>query len=172
MIKNRHQYKIALGILFCVVSVVVAISSVGSAAAATSRSWVWRHWDVQITNIDTKANSFHVSETHTINVTKGSFAGGDRSVGLDRVDSISNVRVSDGSTPLSFVAADSADNCPLDTGIFCLFTNDYNERDIYYNFLARTYSGQTRVIKIDYDVHGALRSYPDGDQLWWDPLAS
>src|SRR5258708_19604245 len=106
--RYRHWYKIALCILFCMVSVAVSISSVGSAAAATSRSWVWRHWDVQITNIDTKANSFHVSETHTINVTKGSFAGGDRSVALDRVDSISNMRVSDASTPLTFVAPHSA----------------------------------------------------------------
>src|SRR5260221_2745088 len=170
--KNRHAYTIALCIVFCAVSVVISITSVGSASAATSRSWVWRRWDVQITNIDTQANSFHVSETHTINVTQGSFAGGDRSVSLDRVASISNVSVSDGSTPLTYVSADSADNCPLDTGIYCLFTNDYNERDIYYNFLARTYKGQTRVIHIDYDVQGALRSYPDGDQLWWQPLAT
>src|SRR5258708_1283728 len=170
--KKRHSYKIALCIVFCAVSVVMSITSVGNASAASSRSWVWRRWDVQITNIDTQANSFHVSETHTINVTQGSFAGGDRSVSLDRVASISNVSVSDGSTPLTYVSADSADNCPLDAGIYCLFTNGYNERDIYYNFLARTYKGQTRVIHIDYDVQGALRSYPGGDQLWWQPLAS
>src|SRR5258708_38987452 len=91
--KKRHAYKIALCIVFCAVSVVISITSVGSASAATSRSWVWRRWDVQITNIDTQANSFHVSETHTINVTQGSFAGGGCHVSSDRVASISSVWV-------------------------------------------------------------------------------
>src|SRR5260221_10812818 len=97
--KNRHAYKIALCIVFCAVSVVMSITSVSNASAATSRSWVWRRWDVQITNIDTQANSFHVSETHTINVTQGSFAGGDCSVSLDLVASISYLGVWEGSTP-------------------------------------------------------------------------
>src|SRR5260221_6908033 len=133
--KNRHAYTIALCIVFCAVSVVISITSVGSASAATSRSWVWRRWDVQITNIDTQANSFHVSETHTINVTQGSFAGGDRSRSLDRVASISNGGVSDGSTPLTYDSADSAGHCPLDTGSFCRFPHDYNGRALYYKFL-------------------------------------
>src|SRR5947209_4944324 len=120
--RNRSHYQISLVLFLCSLAVALSVVPVSSASAANSPSWVWRRLDVQITNMDTKANSFHVSEVHTINVTKGSFAGGDRSVSLDRVASVSNVRVSDSSTPLTYVSADSADNCPLDPGIFCLFT--------------------------------------------------
>src|ERR1700690_4153199 len=97
----RTLPKIALVTLLSAVAVALSIASVGNAYAQNSRSWVWQQWDVQISNINTKANSFHVSETQTINVTQGSFAGGDRSVALDRVSSISNVKVSAGSPPLT-----------------------------------------------------------------------
>jgi hypothetical protein len=158
-------------ILMIVALAALSLISTRSASAA-NRSWDWRRWDVEISNINTSANVFHVAETHIIAVTSGSFAGGDRSVGLDRVTSIDNVTVTDSSTPLLLRRGSNADDCPTTPGIFCLFTNSRNERDIYYNFLARTYAGQTRTIRLEYDVHGALRSYPDGDQMWWSPLAS
>jgi uncharacterized membrane protein YgcG len=138
---------------------------------AADRSWDWTRWDVVISSIDTTRNTFHVTETHVIHVTSGTFNGGDRGVDLGRVTGIDKVKVTDGSTPLQLVNGSSADNCPTTRGIFCVFTAN-NERVIYYNFVAATSAGQTRTIRIEYDVHGALRSYPGGDQLWWSPLAS
>src|SRR5258707_3723077 len=157
--KNRYRY-----VLITFVAGVLASAAL-PASAASSRSWNWDRWDVTISKIDSRGNSFHVTEVQTIQVTSGSFAGGDRSVSLDKLNSIDNVTVSDGRTPLRLVAGNSADSCPLAGGIFCLFTTGSNERDIYYNFLQRAYAGQTRQITLDYDVHGGLRSYPGGVQL-------
>jgi hypothetical protein len=140
---------------------------------AADRSWVWTRWDVDITNINTRANSFHVLESHQITVTEGSFGGGDRSISRNRLTDIRNVKVTDGETPLRYIAANSAKNCPTTPGIFCLFTiNGGQDLDIWYNFAQRAFTGNRRNIRIEYDITGALRSYPDGDQLWWSPLAT
>jgi Predicted membrane protein (DUF2207) len=159
--------------LLVITSVCFALLSlVASTTAQGTRRWEWQRWDVRIDRVDTSANSFHVAETQVIAVTSGAFIGGDRGVSLDRVTGIENVTVTDGSTALREVSATSAENCPLTGGIFCLFITPNNEVDIYYNFLSRTSAGQTRTITIEYDVHGALRSYPERDQLWWSPVAS
>src|SRR5512141_2068027 len=91
-------------------------------AQAADRSWDWTRWDVVISKIDTTKNVFHVAETQVIQVTSGSFAGGDRGVDLGRVTGIDNIVVRDGSTTLKQVNASSADNCPSTPGIFCVFT--------------------------------------------------
>jgi len=161
-----------IGLLLAAVTLGLLVSPPQPAKAQSDRSWDWTRWDVQIFNVDTRNNLFHVTETHIIKVTVGSFAGGDRSVGLDRVVGIENVSIRDGSIPLVLRPGTSESSCPTTPGIFCVFTNANAEREIYYNFVARTYAGQTRTITIDYDVRGALRSYPEGDQLWWSPLAS
>jgi Predicted membrane protein (DUF2207) len=155
-----------LGILCTVLLVLV------HPAQAADRSWDWQRWDVVISAVDTTHNTFHVSETQVIKITQGSFAGGDRGVDLGRVTGIDNITVKDGVMPLRFVNAADANSCGFTGGIYCVFTTSDNQRDIYYNFPFRASAGETHTITIDYDVHGALRSYPDGDQFWWSPLAS
>ncbi len=131
----KTRYRI---LIIALLATLLSLTARGTTAAA-SRSWDWRRWDVQISNINTAANIFHVAETHIIAVTNGSFAGGDRSVALDRVTGIDNVSVTEGSTPMKYVQPSSAVDCPTTGGI---------------------------------DVHGALRSYSGGDQLYWSPLAT
>ncbi len=163
---TRHRRSVLLLILLTLLVIP------GAAQAQNNRSWEWTRWDVEISNINTSANIFHVVETQVIHVTSGSFGGGDRSVALDNATSVTNVTVTDGSTPLRLVNGNSASNCPTTPGIYCLFTTGNNERDIYYNFATRAYAGDTHTMRLEYDVHGDLRSYTDGDQFWWKPLAT
>src|SRR5258706_9083940 len=92
----------------------ISIASVGllsparATTAAASRSWVWTRWDVDISAMNTSANSFHVGESHQITVTQGSFGGGDRSISRDRLTEIRNVKVTDGETSLRYMQASSA----------------------------------------------------------------
>lgn len=155
-----------------IVFVSISLMLTNRAQAQTGRSWNWTRWDVTISNINTSANTFHVSETQVINITQGQFRGGDRSVSLDRVTDITNITVRDDDTLLTKNDAISAFTCPDLTGNYCVFRISGNFLDIYYNFASRASVGDTHIIQIDYDVAGALRSYPGGDQLWWSPLAS
>jgi len=155
-----------LGLLFVLLIDATSIH----AAAKDTRSWVWTRWDVVINQFDVAANRFHVKETHQIRVTQGSFAGGDRSIDLSRLTAVENIHVRDGSTDLRRRNAEDADSCGLTAGIFCVF--DVNgERDIYWNFTARTAVGETRTITVEYDISGALRAYQGADQFFWSPLA-
>ena len=68
-------------------------------AAAQSRSVFWQHWDVLIDNVDTAANQFDVTETHDVHFS-GTFRFGSRVIETDRLDDISNLRISQGKTAL------------------------------------------------------------------------
>src|SRR5947209_2971425 len=100
----------------------------------SSRSWDWVNWNVNINNISTADNKFHVQETQGIKVRQGLFIGGDRSINMDHLILIDNILVRDGTTDLQFAEANSAANCPTTPGIYCLFMTNNNELDIYYNF--------------------------------------
>ncbi len=161
----KHQRILIIALLMMILLVVPA----GASAQSDNRSLYWARWDVEISNIDTTANSFHVVETHVLQITTGPINGGDREIPLDRITSIDNIRLSDGKTPLRPVNS-SADNCPSTRGIVCL-SRSGGQQVIYYNFTSAAQSGSTRTITYEYDVRGALRAYPGGDQLWWSALA-
>src|SRR5262245_5995608 len=112
---RKHRRFVLLLILLALLAIP------GLAQAQSNRSWVWDRWDVNITNINTSANIFHVSETQVIRITNGSFGGGDRSVALEILTAITNVNVFEGTTQLRLVNGNSASNCPTTGGIFCLF---------------------------------------------------
>ncbi len=139
------------------------------ADSSDNRSIYWTRWDVAITNLDTTQNSFHVRETHQLQIDGGPFNGGDRHIPMGRLTDIRNIQVSDGSTRLRQVNA-SPNNCTSQTGYVCLSRSN-GEEVLYYNFVQQAQSGDARTIVIDYDVYGALRSYAGGDQLYWTALA-
>src|SRR5512142_3010765 len=98
--KNRILLVAVVGMLL--------LGLAGPADAQSNRSWNWTHWDVTISTVNTRQNSFHVVETQGIQVTEGSFAGGDRSVTFDQVTSIDNVVVTQDGVSLPLSRANTA----------------------------------------------------------------
>lgn len=129
------------------------------AASAQSRSLVWRSWDVVIDQIDTSGNTFRVTEQYVIDF-NGTFRFGTAAIPLDRLDSISGIEIIQGGRPLT-------ESCSGNEGTFCARRNG-NDLEVTYYFTDPV-SGEES-IEFSYIVAGALRVYPDGDQLYWDAI--
>ncbi|MBK8026091.1 MAG: DUF2207 domain-containing protein [Chloroflexi bacterium] len=63
-----------------------------------------------------------------------------------------------------------ANSCSGNEGTVCVRTSG-GDLEITYNFTDPVTS-TTEHFEISYDVWGALRVYPDGDQLWWQAIPS
>jgi len=167
--KLRNRSGVTIAALLIGLLALAFSAPANNVRAADNRSIYWQRWDVLINNIDTTNNVFHVKETHVLMIDVGPFNGGDREIPMERMTGISNVIVKDGSTTLQALNQ-SADSCGTQRGIVCL-SQSGGQQVIYYNFVRQANSGDTRTITIDYDVQGSLRSYPDGDQMYWVVLA-
>jgi hypothetical protein len=146
------------------------LAGVTDTAHAQNSAIYWKRWDVDITRLDTINNVFHVKETHMLVANSRAFNGGDRKIPLNRVTGITNVQMSENGQPYT-VLAQSPTSCEGRLGHVCVSVDD-GQQIIYYNFFARAQVGQERTVVIEYDVTGALRSYPDGDQLFWGAIAA
>lgn len=122
----------------------------------------WDRFDVSIGNIDTAGNRFDVVETYSISIETGPFSFGWRDVALNRLNEIRDVSVYDGETRLQA-------SCDSRAGTFCT-QKDSDYFSIKYYFTSQASSGSQRTLQIRYTVAGALRSYTDGDQLFWKAL--
>lgn len=131
-----------------------------ASSAQTDRSAAWQRWDVTLSDFDLAANRFRVTETQAVAFT-GTFERGTRRIALNNLEDITAiaVRVEGASLPL---------DCSLTTGAVCV-TDDNGERVIRYSFPAPI-SNKTITIVIEYTVVGALRIFPDGDQLQWQAI--
>lgn len=131
----------------------------GDAASDDGRSLRWRRFDVVIDNMDTADNRFDVSEQYELYIEEGPFRFGFAEIPMERLEDISNASVVQDGTGLS-------PGCSEQPGTFCA----RQEEDFYvidYYFRDRVRTGQTVDIDINYTVTGALRSYEEGDQLYW-----
>lgn len=142
--------------------VVVVVPYVG-ARQEDSRSLYWNRYDVTIQEIDTTANRFVVIEDQEIVVEEGPFSFGYREIPLERLEEITKIEIYDNGALLSA-------SCEENPGTFCV-TND--EKNLYVKYYAFNplETGQTRNIRIQYTVVGALRSYENGDELVWIALS-
>lgn len=133
-----------------------------AAGAQDDRSVYWQRWDVVIDNVDTTNNQFDVTEIYDVQFT-GRFTFGSAVIPTDNLDDISNVRVTvDGDT--------LSQTCSSRQGSFCL-SNTQDGLSITYYF-PQAVANDTVHVEIAYTVDGALRIYPDGDQLWWIAIPS
>jgi uncharacterized membrane protein YgcG len=120
----------------------------------------WERWDVNINQVDTTRNSFAVREIYDVRF-DGSFTFGSVVIPLSRVESIERIEVSEEGQPLRA-------SCGGDRGTFCV---EYSSDDLFITYYFRRAAiDETRNFDIRYVVNGALRIYPDGDQLWWDAI--
>lgn len=128
-------------------------------AQGDGRSLVWERYDVRIDQMDTAANRFRVAETYRLRIDRGPFSFGTAEIPLDRVNDIDSLSVYENGQPLR-------QTCNGNPGTYCV-TNDGDVLAVEYNFMSQAQSGTTKEIALVYTVSGALRSYEDGDQLWW-----
>jgi len=135
----------------------VLMLGVSVVAAQDNRTVFWQRWDVLINNVDTTHNQFNVTEIYDMQFT-GTFHYGSAVIPLDRLDSITNVHVTEGGkaltedssgSPGTFTAEDTPDGLSI----------------TYYFF--NTISDGNEHFEISYTVNGGLRVYSAGDQLWW-----
>lgn len=144
---------IILSVLSCVLVV--------SPMEAQARSYFWDRWDTVIDQIDTTANTFRVRELYTY-VLSGTFRFGFAEIPLDRVTDITDVQVYQNGTPLT-------PGCSEQPGTFCSRQRS-GVAEIDFFFLSPQ-SDTSVDIELRYQVRGALRSYENGDQLWWFAVA-
>lgn len=145
-----------------VIGAAVVFGDAGT-SGGDGRRLQWDRYDVVINNLDTAENRFHVVEDYDLSIAVGPFSFGYREIPLDRIERIENVQVYDGQTPLR-------SGCAGGAGTVCVTESD-DMLNIRYYFTSQAQSRSTRDIRIEYDVVGALRSYEDGDQLYWVALA-
>ncbi len=121
---------------------------------AESKSFYWERFDVEITiNPD---GTFWVVETQVINFTSGTFHYGYRNIDLSRVEKITDVQVwGDGE-------AYEASGSELPN----TFYTEHEGGDLYIYWYFEPTNGR-HTYNIRYLVHGGLRYYDEGDQLWW-----
>lgn len=157
---------------------IVAVILVLSAAVmwgnrpAEAKSVIWTYYDVTLTlNQD---GSYHVAEKQTINFIGGSFSAGTANIPLTRIDSITNVKVSEistsngAATPYRSVSwggySERAETYA--------WTTTNSQVEVGWGFSSA--DSETRVFLLEYDVHGALRVYdnPPNQQIWWTAIGS
>ncbi len=141
--------------------ILLVVLTVTSFARAQERSLVWERWDVNITDVDTAQNRFTVRELYDVRF-MGAFRFGSAVIPAERLESITNPVVSVNGQGLS-------GSCSERPGTFCFDRTNSGEYSIIYYFPDVVVDERVR-IEISYAVHGALRVYDGGDQLWWDAI--
>ena len=100
-----------------------------------------------------------MTEIYELTIEVGPFRFGTAEIPMDRLFDIVNVAVYDGNTALQA-------SCSGGPGTYCA-TKSGDTFSLTYYFLQRAESGERRSIRLKYTVIGGLRSYEDGDQLYW-----
>ncbi len=146
------------GISVVILLWVLLFSNGESVSALQGQSMYWEHYDVGITiNPD---GTFWVIENNVLNFTQGPFRSGFAVIPTDRVDEITNISVTgDGEVYRRSTSGRPKTFNVIDGG---------NELEIEW-FFAPTSGVHSYQVK--YLVHGGLRYYKDGDQLWWEAVS-
>lgn len=152
---------VIVGMLALVVPNVRATTGLQETGSDDRNLW-WDRFDVQIDNIDTTANRFEVTETYQLTIEQGPYRSGFVEIPLDRLQSIDNVQISHNGQAL-------LPDCAEAPGTFCI-SSSADTVSITYYFVQPAQSGDQPTIELRYTVTGALRSYEEGDELFWAAL--
>ena len=132
------------GLLF--LSLVAALL-LPSVAQAETKVLIWERLDVEITVRED--GTFLVRETQVIDFLSGTFTYGYRSIPMDRLTRITDVQVWEDGEP-----------CRVETD------KERGEFQIVWR-LPEPRAGSQHTYVVQYVVHGGVRYYSGGDQLWW-----
>ncbi|MDE0069009.1 MAG: DUF2207 domain-containing protein [Caldilineaceae bacterium] len=128
--------------------------------SAQEKSLVWERFDVDI--VIRPDGSFDVKEHQTIRFTRGTFTFGFREIPKVRLSSLSNWSLTDGS-------GNSYRPATAGREPFTFTVTEQGSRYVIYWFFPPV-AGRSETYTISYAVHGGLRYYEDGDQLWWQAI--
>jgi hypothetical protein len=115
----------------------------------------WERIDVSITVHDD--GSFTVEELLQVRFEGDAFTYGFRDIPNDRLERIDDIRVWD----------DEGEYNPIEAGGERTFSVDETEYVTTITWYFPPVQDEVRTFHLSYRVHGGLRAYPDGDQLWW-----
>jgi uncharacterized protein (TIGR04222 family) len=161
----RSRVVLLLAILAAFVLPLVAVRP------AVAKSVEWARYDVALT-VRTDG-SYHVVERQEIAFQGGPFSGAFAEIPLSHIDGLGNVQLieetADGDEPYQFVSASQYEEDP---GTYTAQTVS-GFADIEWGFTETT--NETRTFRLEYDVVGALRVYPQADppneQIWWTAVS-
>lgn len=130
-------------------------------ATAQTKTATQTRRDVDITI--QKNGDVQFSETWEFRFTGGPFTFATRGVGLDKVEAVTDMSVSEGGRPYQ---ATTSGTTP---GTYQVY-REGNQQIIKWYYTPTT--NQTRTFTIRYTLRGALRIYDGGDQFWWHVIES
>ncbi len=123
--------------------------------SAQSKSVVWNRFDVDITvNPD---GTFDVIEKQEIRFIGGPFTYGFRDISTRYTEDITDIRVGD-------VNGDYLQSKGEEPGTYYV---EQRADSMYVKWFFEPATDTTRTFYVRYKVHGGLRYYDEGDQLWW-----
>ncbi len=145
-------------LLACAAVLLGVLSSMHAQSAfAQGKSLLWERFDVDI--IIRRDGAFEVSEHQTIRFTKGVFTKGYREIPKRHLKTLDNWTLTDASGN-SFRLAGSGREP------FTFTVDSLAGRYVVYWYFPPT-SDRSETFTLSYTVHGGLRYYEGGDQLWW-----
>ena len=124
-------------------------------ASAQSKSVVWNRFDVDITV--NKDGTFQVVEKQEIHFIGGPFTFGYRDISTKNTEAITDIRVGDAN-------GDYLESKGGEPGTFYVEDRSGSK---YVKWFFEPTADAVRTFTIRYVVHGGLRIYDEGDQLWW-----
>ncbi len=140
---------------------VVASPTLSPVAYAQEKSLVWERFDVDIEVL--RDGTFDVAEHQTIRFTNGSFTNGFRDIPINNFDYIDEWEVKDDDGRI-YRLSNSGGTDP-----YTFTVEEESGRYVirwYFPSIANTSATYT----LSYRVHGGLRFYEGGDQVWWKAI--
>jgi hypothetical protein len=137
--------------------------------AQSSRVYTWDRYNVDLTiNPDGALDGV---ETQAFNYQSGTFRGASRSWATDRLGEITQVQVSEGDTPyILYTGPYNLSNAATLPPPGTFITHPGGDGFEVAWFYAPVSAPATRTFTLRYHITGAIRVYPGGDQLWWNPI--
>jgi uncharacterized protein (TIGR04222 family) len=148
------------------ISAVLAPPASASSAPVAQTALAPPYWQSYDVRIDIHQNGdFVVAEDQVVLFGSRSNRAGFREIPLDRVDQITDVRVSDGTREYRQVRPQAVDESPY-TFAVDRTSDGYLRIEWYFPPTANA----SRQFVVSYRVVGGLRYYPGGDQIWWHAI--
>lgn len=142
--------------------IAVFVIAVFPTQAQQLRSVFWNVWDVEIYDFDLAQNTFTVREIYDV-AFEGTARKGNAFIENTNLERLTDVKVYQNNQLLN-------ESCSGSNGTFCVQrVSDGVSIDYYFN--DPIVNGNGHFI-VEYKVHGALRVYEGGDQLWWTAVPS
>ena len=153
--RPSHVMRFAMLLVFA-----ITLLAIVAPAEAQTKVAVMTRRDIDITI--QKNGDVQFVETWEFKYSGGPFTFATRGVGLDRVESVTEMQVSEGGKPYQQSASESPGTSKV-----------YQEKgqQIIKWFYTPT-SNQSRTFVVQYKLRGALRIYEGGDQFWWHVIES